>query len=231
MPRRDRRDDIMRAAEKLFTSRRYHEISLDDVVQEAKVGKGTVYRYFQNKDDLFFQTATSGFEELCELLGHMPEEASFEEQLLGACRNISGFFSRRRQLFRMMQSEEARMYWRQGEGRARWTEQKEKLVSAVASIMRRGVRDGRLRGDVGAETLAGLLLGLLRTRAREMEEETGASPSIELVVELFCYGAGCGRWAPRTVEQESNGAGEAAWAATLTGSGTGMGKSGEEKAE
>ena len=44
----------MRAAEKLFTSRRYHEISLDAVVQEARVGKGTIYRYFQSKDDLFF---------------------------------------------------------------------------------------------------------------------------------------------------------------------------------
>ena len=38
------------------------------VKSEAKVGKGTIYLYFENKDDLFFQTATWGFEELCELL-------------------------------------------------------------------------------------------------------------------------------------------------------------------
>ena len=179
----------MRAAEKLFTSRRYHEISLDDVVQEAKVGKGTVYRYFENKDDLFFQTATSGFDELCELLGSLPAQGSFKEQLLGACRNISGFYSRRRQLFRMMQSEEARMYWKHGQGRERWMEQRERLRSAVATIIRRGVEEGGLRTDVEAQTLASFLLGLLRTRAREAGEAPEQWGSVELVVDLFFHGA------------------------------------------
>ena len=66
--RPDKRLAIMQAAESLFTSRRLHEITLDDVAREAQVGKGTIYRYFQDKDDLFFQTATQGFDELCDLL-------------------------------------------------------------------------------------------------------------------------------------------------------------------
>ena len=189
MPKRDRRIDIMQAAEKLFTSRRYHEISLDDVVQEAKVGKGTLYRYFENKDDLFFQITTSGFEELCELLATVPGQISFKEHLLDACRNVSGFFSRRRQLFRMMQSEEARMCWKQGEGRARWMETREKLVSMVASILRRGASEGHIRSDVAPEILASYLLGLLRTRVREMDDGVASHGSIELVVDLFCHGA------------------------------------------
>jgi len=190
MAGRDRRADIMRAAEKLFTSRRYHEIALDDVVQEAKVGKGTIYRYFRNKEDLFFQTASSGFEELCEWIARkVPENGSFTEQLVGVCRSISEFFAKRRQLFRMMQSEEARMYWRRGEVRERWLQQHRKLVSAVGQIVQKGVREGRVRSDIPGEVLASFLLGMLRTRTRTLSDvPTGMRPA-ELVVDLFCHGA------------------------------------------
>jgi len=72
--------------EKLFTSRRFHKITVDDVAQAAQVGKGTIYRYFQNKDDFFSQTATAGFDDLCELLCRkVPENSSFFEQLLSEC--------------------------------------------------------------------------------------------------------------------------------------------------
>ena len=37
MPRRDRRLAVMQAAEALFTSRRYHEITTDDIAQAAHV--------------------------------------------------------------------------------------------------------------------------------------------------------------------------------------------------
>ena len=190
MSKRDRRADIMRAAEKLFTSRRYHEIALDDVVQEARVGKGTIYRYFRNKEDLFFQTASSGFEELCELISlKVPENGSFTEQLVGVCRSISEFFSKRRQLFRMMQSEDARMHWCRGEVRERWLQQHKKLVSAVGQIVQKGVREGRVRRDVPAEILATFLLGMLRTRARALADVPAGTRPVELVVDLFCHGA------------------------------------------
>jgi AcrR family transcriptional regulator len=191
MAKRDRRAEIMQAAEKLFTSRRFHEITLDDVVQEARVGKGTIYRYFQNKDDLFIQTATSGFDELCDLLAKkVPGNALFTQQLLGACRHISTFFSTRRQLFRIMQSEDARMYWCRGAMRQRWVEHRKRLASAVAGIVRKGVREGKIRADVPVEILASFLLGMLRTRARELADVPESSRSLDLVVDLFCQGAG-----------------------------------------
>ncbi|RPI59812.1 MAG: TetR/AcrR family transcriptional regulator, partial [Planctomycetaceae bacterium] len=64
----DKRLQIMQAAEKLFTSRRFHEVTTDDIAKSAHVGKGTIYNYFKDKDDMFFQMATNGFDELCDLL-------------------------------------------------------------------------------------------------------------------------------------------------------------------
>ena len=191
MTRPDKREHIMQAAEKLFTSRRFHEITLDDVAQAAQVGKGTIYRHFKDKDDLFFQISTSGFDELCDLLHRkVPETAPFGKQLVGACVAISAFFERRRQLFRMMQAEEDRMSWCHGSLRERWATHRRKLVAAVAAIIAKGVAEGAIRSDIGPEVLAGFLLGMLRTWARDLAGEAHKELPHEFVVHLFCDGAG-----------------------------------------
>ncbi|MCG3179106.1 MAG: hypothetical protein BIFFINMI_01437 [Phycisphaerae bacterium] len=190
MPRPDKRPQIMQAAERLFTSRRFHEITLDDVAQSAGVGKGTIYRYFADKDDLFFQTATNGFAELCELLNvQVPAGASFAAQLTEACAQISGFFDRRRELFRMMQAEDGRMNWCRGPIRDRWMQTRKSLVAAVARIIAKGVAEGQVRTDIAPEVLANFLLGLLRTRARDLADADPAYRRLEVVVEMFCNGA------------------------------------------
>ena len=191
MPRRDRRREVMAAAERLFTSRRYHEITTDDIAAAAHVGKGTIYRYFKDKEDLFFQVATSGFDEMCELLHlKVPENAPFREQLLSTCSEIPRFFERRRQLFRMMQAEDDRMQWCAEAMRERWAARRKKLVAAVAAILRRGVREGEVRSDVPPQVLANFLLGLLRTRGRDLADAPPRLRRDEFIVDLFTRGAG-----------------------------------------
>jgi len=203
MPRADKRHEIMQAAELLFTTRRFHEITTDEVARAAEVGKGTIYRYFRDKEDLFFQTAVYGFDELCDLLQRRVTASSpFSEQLLDACRQITGFFENRWQLFRMMQAEDGRMALTKGTIHDRWMTHRRKLVAAVAEILRRGVQEGRVRGDIPAEVLADFLLGLLRTRTRDLRDAPPAVRRHEVVVDLFCHGAG-GQKSPKCKVQES----------------------------
>ena len=191
MGRTDKRALIMKAAEKLFATRRFHEITLDDVIREAGVGKGTVYRHFRDKDDLFSQTATSGLDELCELVrSELSSEAPFREQVLSVCEAISGFFGRRRQLFRMMQSEDARMFCHKGRLREAWRSQRRKVIAAVAEVLARGVAEGDVRDDVPVEVMATYLLGALRTRARDLADASETARSYALLVDLFFHGAG-----------------------------------------
>lgn len=190
MPRTDKRAQIMRAAEKLFTRRRFHEITLDDVVHAAKVGKGTIYRYFKNKEDLFFQTAASGFGDLEDILHRtVPHKADFRQQLLVACMEITNFFSRRHQLFGMMQAEAGRMRWCGDEFRRQWLAGRKRLTEAVAEIVRRGMGEAAIRKDIPADVLAGIFLGMLRTHARELGEFPDGTRSHEIIIDLFCNGA------------------------------------------
>ena len=190
MPRADKRRQIMQAAEKLFTSKRFHEITMDEVADFARVGKGTIYRYFKDKDDLFFQTATSGYDELLELLRKkVPEDAPFRRQMLSSAIEISNFFKRRRQLSRMIQAEEGRMSWCKGDLEAAMQARRKKLTGALAEIIAKGAAEGIVRRDVPSEVLASLLLGMLRTRSRKLVAAPEAFQKYEFVLDFFLHGA------------------------------------------
>lgn len=191
MAHNDRQKQIMRVVEKLATNRRFHEITLDEVAHKAGVGKGTIYRYFADKDDLFFQAAACGFDELCELLQRtVPSDTFFSEKLLNACKQITRFFADRKQLLQMMQTEANLACWRQGELRQRWLGKRKMLVNALADIFREGVGAGVVRSDISTEVMASFLLGLLRTRARDLQDVPENMKSCELLVNMFLNGVG-----------------------------------------
>jgi AcrR family transcriptional regulator len=189
MLKSDKRQHIMLAAEKLFTTRRFHEITLDDIAHKAKIGKGTIYLYFGNKDDLFFQTATSGFEELCQLLQNAPQAVNFREELLTACTQITDFFEKRHQLFRMMNDENFRLCFAKGGNHERWLKKRQLLLIAVTAIIKRGVEESHIRDDIEPEVLAAFLLGMLRTRAMDLGEAAENMRSHTIIIDLFCNGA------------------------------------------
>ena len=189
MAHNDKQKQIMRAVEKLAANRRFHEITLDEVAEAAGVGKGTIYRYFADKDELFFQVATSGFEELCELLKQtVPCDTSFAEKLLNACKQITMFFAARKQLLQMMQAEANLACWRKGKIRQRWLNKRKMLVDALADIFCEGVAEGAVRSDISVEVMASFLLGMLRTRARDLQDVPGSMKSCELLVDMFLNG-------------------------------------------
>lgn len=190
MARRDRRLDIMKAAERLFTSRRFHEITTDDIAAHAHVGKGTLYRHFKDKDDIFRQVAAAGFDELCDLVRTSVERgATYDTQLREAVAAIDSFFGSRRQLYRMMQDEDGRAGWLRGKDKATWCQRRSRLAAALASVIERGIAAGEVRDDLPAHTLAQLLLGLLRARQRALANEADDSYTLAMVLDFFNRGA------------------------------------------
>lgn len=90
----EKRRRILLAAEELLAARSSHEVKLDEVAERAGIGKGTIYLYFRDKENLFFEVTMSGFEELCALIrgAVSPTGGDFDRQLLRVCHAISLFF-------------------------------------------------------------------------------------------------------------------------------------------
>lgn len=55
-----RRKAIVDAAESLFFSKGYDNVSMDEIAKEAELGKGTLYLYFKDKESLFFAVVNRG---------------------------------------------------------------------------------------------------------------------------------------------------------------------------
>jgi AcrR family transcriptional regulator len=184
-----KRLQIMTGAEKLLGVRRFHEITMDDVARTAGVGKGTIYRYFRDKDDLFAQVATSGYDQLHDLIRGVDPAGSVRDRLERACKLIGEFFAARRQLFRVMQTEEARLAAGTKRLRKRMFQQRYKIVDALAEVIRQGVESAQIRDDIDPRVLAAVFLGMLRTRARDLQDMPESMRSHEMILKLFLDGA------------------------------------------
>jgi AcrR family transcriptional regulator len=51
--REQRRTEILDAAERLFFSRRYEEVSMEEIARSVELNKATIYLYFANKEALY----------------------------------------------------------------------------------------------------------------------------------------------------------------------------------
>ena len=63
-----RRRDIVDAAERVFFTKGYDLSTMDDVATEAELSKGTLYLYFNSKDELHFAIMEKGMEILLDLM-------------------------------------------------------------------------------------------------------------------------------------------------------------------
>ncbi len=55
-----RRNDILKAAEKRFFNKGYDEVSMDDIAGDLELSKTTLYLYFKNKPSLYFAVVIKG---------------------------------------------------------------------------------------------------------------------------------------------------------------------------
>jgi AcrR family transcriptional regulator len=62
------RERILSAAEKLFSSKGYYDASMDEIVAESKLSKGAIYGYFESKEDLFVALQDKQLEESITVL-------------------------------------------------------------------------------------------------------------------------------------------------------------------
>jgi AcrR family transcriptional regulator len=63
-----KRQQITQAAVRLFASKPFHQVKLDEVAAAARVGKGTVYLYFKNKEEMYLSLVLGPFSELVDRL-------------------------------------------------------------------------------------------------------------------------------------------------------------------
>lgn len=79
----DKRLRLLKATEEVFSKRGYAQTTLDEIIGLADTGKGTLYKYFGNKDNLFYNLVHLKHKELMDKMWPVAKETSLsiEEKL------------------------------------------------------------------------------------------------------------------------------------------------------
>ena len=155
-----KRERIIEAGLKLFANESYQAVTMDRVAEAAGVAKGTLYLYFQSKEDLYLGILTDGMESMVRnYQASVDPQADVKVRLRRAITLTIEFYDQRRDLLRLMMTEEPRMPEARNRLREEW---RDRGVRFFNSLIEEGVRSGAfLAVDARLATFA--ILGSIRS--------------------------------------------------------------------
>jgi AcrR family transcriptional regulator len=88
-----RQEDILRAATEFFAALGYRNTDVQRIADTLQIGKGTIYRYFQSKEELFFASCDRAMNMMEEYVrGHIRDAKSDIERVRLAIRSYIEFY-------------------------------------------------------------------------------------------------------------------------------------------
>ncbi len=76
------KEEILEAALSLFSSKGFHNVSMQDIASESEFGVGTLYNFFESKEQLFVELMKAGIEKIGQLLIPILDSNQEEEKKL-----------------------------------------------------------------------------------------------------------------------------------------------------
>ncbi|MEO6324934.1 MAG: TetR/AcrR family transcriptional regulator [Thermoanaerobaculia bacterium] len=181
---RTKESEILEAASRVFARRGFQEVLIADVALEAGVGKGTIYRYFSTKDELYLAAVASGFSALnSRLVAALPQEASPSRRLQRLAEETLTFFWGKRYLIPLLYRMEPRFQLQQGEIGT----QREKLNRLIQDTLADGIAHKEFR-PMDTHVAAELFFGMIRAANLYRREGDRIQNLIEELMSIFTRG-------------------------------------------
>jgi AcrR family transcriptional regulator len=148
------RADLLVAARQVFTSRRYQDATITEIIRVADVAMGTFYLHFRDKEDILLALTEEGLTLLREHV-HEAIEAQHDQPLIPLIiRLLLQAAYQQRDLFLLLCLEESRQLAHMHVHQAQ-----EGLVGHFLPVLQQARENGELSGD--PVLLAHLLVGML----------------------------------------------------------------------
>jgi AcrR family transcriptional regulator len=160
----DRREEILDAATKLFAEHGYADTDTQLLADQLHVGKGTLYRYFPSKRELFLAAADRGMCRLCEYIdAEVAEIQDPPERIAQVVRSYLTFFAEHPELCELLIHERALFKDRK---KPTYFEHREAHRERLRSLYRAFIAEGQIRNmpvDRILDVMGDLLYGTMFT--------------------------------------------------------------------
>jgi len=129
---------IVQTAVKLFSEKPFHQVRLDDVAEAAGVGKGTVYIYFKNKEELYYSLIFEGFVEMVDRLKEQANQTAIPaaQKLRMAVGAVVDFGVRHPQFFEVLRTVGV------PDANSSWDLRRKEAADMIEKIIRDGITAG-----------------------------------------------------------------------------------------
>ena len=100
---------ILDAAARLFAGNHFHAVRMEDIAVEANVGKGTLYRYFRDKEELYLALLSRAADQIEERTEDVATDDDTDpiDKLEALVDVILQFFDEQPHIFELIQQAEA----------------------------------------------------------------------------------------------------------------------------
>jgi len=160
----NRKNTILKAARKLFFERGFKSVTVDLIAAKAEVSKGSIYLYFDSKEEIYTQILISAnIERHKEIEYFTKAEGSASELLHAFAEDYVNFFLENNELFRILMT-----FMLHADNMNLTEEQNTQLIHttnenirAFSEILKKGVESGEFIAETDILQLQYAIWGLL----------------------------------------------------------------------
>lgn len=136
-------DKMLDAAARLFGTQRFHEVRMEDIAAEAEVGKGTLYRYFADKDELYRSLLVRASHQLeRQLETSLAHSTGARARLEVFVKTVIEFFDANLNLLDLIQRAEV---MQRSASDFPWQKTRDNVIRLVETLLSDGERAGEFR--------------------------------------------------------------------------------------
>lgn len=154
-----KRDLILQAAGEVFIATGFEKSTVQEIADKAGVGKGTIYEYFQSKEEVFVQVAKSNVSYVHnDLLGMFNKVETFEELLDGYIATSLSLIDKHIDKVEIIFNDLAKV---SNELHEWFLEKQRQLMERLTALLQQFIENKELR-DVQPEAVAWMVLHIIQ---------------------------------------------------------------------
>lgn len=186
----ERRTAILQAAGRVFYLKGFEGTKIEDVAREAGIGKGTVYEYFDSKQQLFDEMVSYNREQhLNNIKMTLQAGGTFREKFLALAKYQTQVVSQHIKVFNAMACSKV-MAREMG---ALFLEQNIRVGEILKKLVMEAIAKGELRPDIDPELAAAVMMGTVNQYCNKKVVFYNVQPEemdYEQIVDIVMRGIG-----------------------------------------
>lgn len=154
----NRKQEIIKAAAILFSKKSYHDVTVDQIAEQVGVAKGTIYLYFESKENLYLGILEATFKTIESILEkEIAKKDPAPEKLKKMLTLVFQFYFQNLDVLRILTRDETRLIREHFEFTEHWRRRRIKLYR---KILEKGIKEGSFR-PANTELMALIIFGLV----------------------------------------------------------------------